>query len=151
MSDLGIDVSIKYIGLREIENRVKIMDLLKSQSHNGDILIDPKTTPWCAAWVNFCERTTGRPGTGKLNARSFRTYGEEIWTRGNPKTKWNLGNIKRGDILVFERGSNGYSGHVTYYDRREDDGTWLCLGGNQNDMVCINRYTTDRLLSIRRS
>lgn len=138
----GIDVAKKYLGLQEIRDRHVLKSFFVSEAIHNDIVIDPATTPWCAAFVNACERVAGRKGTGRLNARSFLKYGAPI----------DLNQAQEGDIVIFSRGSNGYSGHVTYFVAYEDsDDTIICLGGNQADMVNKAKYSCGRLLGIRRS
>jgi uncharacterized protein (TIGR02594 family) len=138
----GIDVALSYLGKQEKRDRKELISLFKKYARKGDIVIDPATTPWCAAFVNACERSIGNTGTGKLNARSFLHYGTVV----DPK------NAKEGDIIIFKRGSSTWQGHVAYfvkYDKKS--GTVVCLGGNQADMVCYSHYATDRILGIRRS
>lgn len=141
---LGIDICHDFLGLQEHNDKATIEKLLASQAHNGDINLNPEITAWCAGWINFCERSAGNQGNGHLNARSFLTYGTHV----------ELKDIQRGDIMVFSRGNNGYSGHVTYFEGHSTDGTQtLCTGGNQGlpGSVCTEVQNIDRLLGIRRS
>lgn len=138
---LGIDVAKTKLGLQEVKDRKALIDFFKT----NHIDLDPSTTPWCAAFVNSCERTAGKPGNGKLNARSFLTYGTEV-----PKNQ-----IQHGDILVFARGSSTWQGHVTYFDAWDHDkqGNVIMrvLGGNQSDSVCYSWYSLGKAIGIRRS
>jgi len=134
---IGFDVAKKYLGKQEVRDRCELMGFFKANK----IPVDPKTTPWCSGFINACERSVGNPGTGSLMARSFLKYGLKI----------KKDDAKPGDILIFSRGSNGYSGHVTYFAGwYNDNNTVLCLGGNQADQVCYSHYAQDRLLGIRR-
>lgn len=139
---LGIDVAKKYIGLQEVRDNGKLRELLKLQAIDGDISIDPAQTSWCAAWVNFCERSVGNPGTGKLNAQSFLTYGEQIEEE----------DAIEGDIVVFHFPfDNAWQGHVTYFESWSDNTNQvLCLGGNQSNMVKYSNYVQDYVKEIRR-
>lgn len=138
----GFDVAKNHIGLQEVRDRSELIKLFKLVAKNNDIVIDPSKTPWCAAWINYCERAAGKPGNGKLNARSFLTYGNKV--EGD--------DAELGDILIFTRGSNTWQGHVCYFvDWDDDNNTVICLGGNQSDMVCYTHYSQDRLIGIRRS
>lgn len=102
------------------------------------------TTPWCAAMINAIERSIGRPGNGKLNARSFLTYGEAV----------EIDDAQEGDIVVFSRGGSTWQGHVAYFLNYEKgkNGTILVkvLGGNQSDAVSIGWYPKSRLIGVRR-
>jgi len=132
------------LGLHEVRDNKKIREFLKSNSIKGDINIDPSTTAWCAAFVNACEREGGYIGNGRLNARSFLTYGDKV----------ELKNAQQGDIVVFARGGSTWQGHVAYLDKvvKDKSGRTLIqtIGGNQSDSVSIGWYTVDRLLGIRR-
>lgn len=135
----GIDIAETLIGLQEVKDRKQLIALFKSEGLD----IDPSTTPWCAAFVGYCERKAGKAGTGKLNARSYLTYGKEV----------DISDIEQGDIVVFARGNDGWSGHVTYFDEWVVDGNedrlMRCVGGNQSDSVCYAYYTTNELLGVR--
>jgi uncharacterized protein (TIGR02594 family) len=140
---LGIEIAKKFIGLQEVTNNKELRALFHSQSIHGDLDIDPAKTSWCACWINFCERESGHPGNGHLNAQSFKTYG----------TKVDPDDAKEGDILVFHFPSDSdWQGHVTYFVKYNDDSnTVTCLGGNQHDSVNESNYSQDYITDIRRS
>ena len=137
----GIDIAENYEGYHENRDTEALITFFKAHAKKKDIVINPATTPWCAAFINACERAVGNPGTGKLNARSFLAYGEKI----------DLQKAEKGDIVVFKRGGSTWQGHVSYfysYDMK-DDGLWV-LGGNQADMVRLSFYPRYKLLGVRR-
>lgn len=134
------EVAQSKLGLQEDNDRSELMAFFHSQSHNGDLDIDPSKTPWCACFVNACERTTGNPGNGNLAAVSFETYGNKVLS---------ISSAQQGDILVFDFGNNDH--HVTYLHTFDLDNNIVhCLGGNQNNMVKISSYSMDDIISIRR-
>lgn len=134
----GIDIMKQRIGQQEVRNRKELINFFKKYG----ITCDPSTTPWCAYMVGACERAVGNKGTGSGLARSYLKYGEAISKE----------DAEEGDIVIFSRGSNNYSGHVTYFVEWDDDNnTVVVLGGNQSDMVCYSHYSQDRILGIRRS
>lgn len=139
----GLDVARKYLGLQQNRDNAQLKALLRSQSIHGDIAIDPATTSWCAGWVNFCERESGKHGTGLLNAQSFKTYGAPI-------VDWDT--AKEGDILVFHFPfDNAWQGHVTYFVSWDDAANTVnCIGGNQNHAVSSSNYVQDYITDIRR-
>lgn len=148
----GHEIAYKYIGLHEAKNNEQIREFLKKYSVKGDIAIDPANTAWCAAFVNACERASGNTGNGKLNARSFLTYGTMVYDKDKK-----LGNYKQaipGDIVIFERGGSTWQGHVAYFRGfdKSSDGKILVrtLGGNQSDSVSVGWYDVRRLLGVRR-
>jgi uncharacterized protein (TIGR02594 family) len=101
-------------------------------------LVNPDTA-WCGLFVSYCLAVNGiRPQyiadssdtNDGLWAQSWKKFGTAVLT---PQV---------GDILVFAR-------HVTFYVG-QDDGHYLCLGGNQSDAVTIARYPKDSCEAIRR-
>lgn len=94
-------------------------------------------TAWCAAFVAYCLETANIKSTRKLNATSYMAWGK-------PTTK-----PKLGDIVVFWRISptSGY-GHVAFFVK-ERNGFIYTLGGNQSNMVCIEKYPKSQLLGYR--
>ncbi|MDX0262437.1 TIGR02594 family protein [Sinorhizobium meliloti] len=110
-----------------------ISDFIK---RSAGINIDPRVTPWCAAFVNAVLGAQGIEGTGKLNARSFLNFGMPT---DAPKP---------GDIVVMSRGS-GAQGHVGFFQGYDANGNILVLGGNQSNSVKVSAYGTDRLLGFR--
>lgn len=102
--------------------------------------IDPRRTPWCAAFANAILGKQGLEGTGKLTARSFLNWGEKT---DSPT---------QGDVVVFWRGDpNGWQGHVGFFAGFDDNGNVKVLGGNQSNQVSIQTYSRERLLGFRRA
>lgn len=133
----GIDVAEKFIGKQERRDKKELMAFMASEG----VKIDPSTTPWCAAFIDACEKKVGNRGTSALNARSFLKYGNKV----EPK------DAEVGDIVIFTRGSSTWQGHVSYFVEWNDDSdTVIVLGGNQSDMVCYSHYACDRIIGIRR-
>lgn len=136
---LGIDVMKTMMDWNEDNQRDEIMEFLRKWALQGDIRLDPQTTPWCAAIWNGCERAAGNKGTGRVNARSGLDYGHII----------PLAAIKYGDTCIFTRGTSSWQGHITYFEKWEN-GLLVCIGGNQSDKVCRSSYNPKFLLGIRR-
>tara|TARA_R110000868_G_scaffold348986_2_gene610170 strand:- start:325 stop:789 length:465 start_codon:yes stop_codon:yes gene_type:complete len=149
----GYQIAKTLLGLQEHRDKDKLMELFKSQglmspTHPKEVFnpdgVDEHGLPWCAAFVTHCERVArGDKVKIRYAARDFLKYGEDA---GKDLTK-----AKEGDILVFTRGNNSYSGHVTYFvsvDKKS--GLIKCLGANQNDAVSIAFYKPSGLLGIRR-
>ena len=131
----------EYIGLHEYRQRQELTELLE---------VDPVRTEWCAAFVNAILELDDIPNlhdiesTAPLMARSFLSWGIPV----EPE------NIKRGDVVIFPRGNQGWQGHVGFYLRTEEiNGIayyWI-LGGNQRNKVSVVRYKQSSVLGIRRS
>jgi uncharacterized protein (TIGR02594 family) len=128
-----------YIGLQERQDRTQLRELVG---------VDPVRTEWCAAFVNAILEKDNIPGSDTvseypLTARSFLEWGNRI-----DKTE-----IKRGDIVVFPRGNQGWQGHVGFYvETQVHNGIeyWVILGGNQQNQVRYDLYSPRKALGIRR-
>lgn len=115
--------------------------VLKYFADVGHSWVKHDETAWCAAFVGAMLKRAGMPHTGKLNARSYLNWGDEI----------PLADAQKGDIVVFWRGSKGGAeGHVGFYAGQIGDKI-LVLGGNQKNQVRIDTYPEDRLLGVRRA
>ena len=104
--------------------------------------INPKTTPWCAAFANSVLKSTGLQGTGSLAARSFLNYGQ---SSTNPQ---------QGDIVVMKDmvGNDPAKGHVGFYSGTETKNGQQyvsVLGGNQSGQVSVKSYKASNVLDIR--
>ena len=108
--------------------------------------VDPYRTEWCAAFINSVLRVNNIPGSESVSenpllARSFLDWGVEV---DEPKL---------GDIVVFTRGNQGWQGHVAIYVRTDviDNKSYhVVLGGNQDDKVSYEYYSTSTVLGYRR-
>lgn len=128
-------IARNYLGTREVpgakHNNV-IVGFFRRVT--GQSLSDE--TAWCAAFVGSCLKEAGLVGTGKLNARSYLTWGAK------------LARPRLGCIVVFKRGSSSWQGHVAFY-LGETASHVEVLGGNQPDAVTIARYPKSALLGYR--
>ncbi|MDJ0614894.1 MAG: TIGR02594 family protein [Rhizobiaceae bacterium] len=136
-----IDVANSLIGTSEKRGSVDNPDILEMFRLAGHGWVKDDETPWCAAFVGACLRMSGFASTGKLNARSYLEFGEE------------LDEPKQGCVVVFWRGSkSGAFGHVGFYEG-EDGNKIRVLGGNQGagstESVNVKSYPKSRLLGYR--
>jgi uncharacterized protein (TIGR02594 family) len=92
-----MEVAMKFEGAHEYRERQVLSDFISSAAGKR---LDPVTVAWCAAFINATLHESGMSGTGSLAARSFLNYGTAVNTP------------KRGDIVVFSRGSDPSKGHV---------------------------------------
>ena len=122
--------------------------------------VDPKKTPWCAAFaghvlkglgVGLPERATQNPNL----AFNYVDLGEDVYNH-NPTTgktyKGSVGDVRPGDVIVFNNGGRQNdgsfkygTGHVSFVVGTEEDGSIIALGGNQGGgtKVTTTRYTPD--------
>jgi uncharacterized protein (TIGR02594 family) len=134
-----LDAAGQYLGLAEwpgAKNNPEIVKMFADVGHEqGD------STAWCAAYVGSVLASLGLPHTGKLNARSYATYGTEV----------SVQNALPGDIVVFWRGSpDSWQGHVAFLVRFEGQSV-IVRGGNQGNAVSDAAYPTSRIVAIRRA
>ena len=129
-----------YVGLSERQDRKLIKEFVG---------VDPVRTEWCAAFVNAVLEVDGIPGSESVSdvplmARSFLYWGDKVERH----------DIKRGDVVVFPRGNQGWQGHVGFYvETQIHNGKeyWVILGGNQDNQVRYDLYNPNRAISIRRA
>lgn len=135
------DVAKEYLGLKEYPGAKHNPTIVQFAETVGHGWVQDDETPWCASFVGACLAQAGLQGTGKLNARSYLGWGEEI----------NIADAEAGDIVVFWRGSpDSWTGHVGFYAGHGTN-TVQVLGGNQGNSVSIADYPTSRLLGVRRA
>lgn len=126
----------KLVGLKEIVGSQHEAKVVQFFSEAGHPEVHDDETAWCAAFANAMLRRAGYKGTGKLNARSFMDWGDEL---KQPRI---------GCIAVFKRGSSEWQGHVAFYVG-EDASRVKVLGGNQGNSVSITTMPKSSLLGYR--
>lgn len=129
-----IDLAKTFLGKTEQQHANVLSKFFEA---SGGPRIDPRKTPWCAAFANAVLQASGTKGTGSLAARSFLKWGTPTQTP------------TEGDIVVLSRGSNPAHGHVGFY-AGETDTHIKVLGGNQRDSVSVREYPKSRLLGYRK-
>jgi uncharacterized protein (TIGR02594 family) len=127
-----------------------------TETHNREELrlfmgVDPRSTEWCAAFVNSALHSVGQAGSESVSnhpllARSFVDWGVPVDHKEQDP--------EPGDVVVFPRGRQSWQGHVGFYvDTVTIDGKdyWQILGGNQNNAVTIELYDPRRAIAVRRT
>lgn len=127
--------AMRMKGLHERRNRTALVKWFdKSVSW-----IDPRTVPWCGAFVASSLRAWNPQielPENPLGARNFLKFGQEC----KPQL---------GALMIFWRGSKkGWKGHIGFY-YGEDSKYYYVLGGNQSNAVTITRISKHRLLGAR--
>lgn len=136
------EIAQSYIGTQEgpgpADNPV-VMEMYATVGHDW---VEHDAVAWCAAFVGHCLERAGLRSTRRLNARSYLDWGIPV----------DLDDAQEGDVVVFSRGDpSGWQGHVGFFSRRAGPSTIDVLGGNQSDAVNIKRYSTAKLLGVRRA
>lgn len=127
----------KEIGEKDIKGDQHNPRVLEYHATTGKFSDDE--TAWCGSFVSWVLKECGLPTLGGAGsgARNWLKYGKE--------TKL----PKKGDIVVFWRGSrDGWQGHVSFYDS-ETPTHINVLGGNQSSAVNISSYPKSQLLGYR--
>lgn len=135
MAQSAYDFALTKLGKGEAPDQADLQKYLATGGAN----LDPKTTAWCAAFVNSSLSQAGIKGTGSNMARSFMGWGEGVKEPA------------KGDLAVFSRGNpNGPYGHVGFFDSYTPDGKIKVLGGNQGNAVSYASYDPGSLIGFRR-
>lgn len=119
------DKALSFIGLSEKKNPQKIKNITE---------VDPRKTPWCAAFINGILRREGLETTGSNKAISFAEYGEEV---KEPN---------KGDIVVFKN----HVGFFVEFVEINNVKYVAVLGGNQKNKVRISNFPLKTVVSFRR-
>jgi uncharacterized protein (TIGR02594 family) len=118
----------QHLGEHEIANQTKLSQFFRDHNIN----VNPRTVPWCAAFVNASLDAAHIKGTGSLAAGSFTRYGTGVEGK----------DVKPGDIAVV-RGTSPrthvegkHVGFVTGRTRMGPRGLEVeMLSGNEDDAV----------------
>lgn len=135
-----LDIALSQYGVTEIRGSKHNPTIVSYSDEIGYKGIIDDETAWCSIFINWCALKAGLERSGKLNARSWLSVGQEI---KEPQT---------GDVVVFWREKpNSWKGHVAIFINYSEDGKYInCLGGNQSNQVCIKPYKASQLLGFRR-
>ena len=120
-----VGVAKTYQGMSEGKHTRSLSALLK---------VNPRKTPWCAAFANAVLKKSGKKGTGSLSARSFMSWGKRTTA---PRS---------GDVVIL-RNKHGY--HVGFYVGRKGNQV-LVIGGNQSNSVKVTAYSARSVVQYRR-
>ncbi len=143
----AFDLAQRFVGVKEIptdESNPQVLAMLKLDGDwpKGDHV------PWCSAFTNYIAWLIRLPRSKSLRARSWLTVGKAV----------ELNDATIGfDVVILKRGGGrqpgptviNAPGHVGFFAGREGKDV-LLLGGNQNDAVNVTRYSSTRLLGVRR-
>lgn len=141
-TDNPLVVAEQYLGYTETANRLELKQFMG---------IDPRSTEWCAAFVNSVLYSVGQPGSETVSpyplmARSFTDWGTPVDHKEQEP--------EPGDVVIFPRGRQSWQGHVGFYvDTVTVDGKeyWQILGGNQGNAVSVDLYVPSRAIAVRRA
>lgn len=134
---LLLKVALSQAGQKEIEGDANNPTIVNYAKESGFKWVNDDETPWCSIFMNWVAFKAGYKRSGKANARSWLTVGENILF---PET---------GDVAIFRRGNSDWKGHVAFF--LNFDGEYVTVfGGNQGNQVKISRYSKVDVLGYRR-
>ena len=126
----------RFVGLKEVHGTVDNPQIL-AMLRLDDTWPEHDEVPWCSAFVNYIAWLLRLPRSKSLAARSWLNVGIPIQLTEAQADS---------DIVILSRDGGG---HVGFY--AEEQGEFvLMLGGNQSDSVCIQAYSKQRILGVRR-
>lgn len=138
-----ISAALQYMGIKEVPGKGSNPVILNMAKQVGlEEIYKDDDTSWCALFINFIIRLTGKPWAGSsdpydfLRAKHLLLWGSVVKT----------GDEKLGDVLIFDREGGG---HVGLYVA-ESGTTFHVLGGNQSNSVSITEIAKVRLMGARR-
>ena len=141
MTNKAYELARTHIGTKEIVGKKHNPKVVKWFAEVGHSWVSDDETPWCCAFAGAMLKQGGYRFTGRLNARSYAD------TPSNTRVK--ISEAQPGDIVVFERGNNGWSGHVAFFVEQTDKSI-KCLGGNQGNAVSEKWYPKSKLIGVYR-
>jgi uncharacterized protein (TIGR02594 family) len=129
-----------FYGLADIagdSSNQQIIQFFRETNH-PEVLEDEMS--WCSVFLGWCAQHVDLEYTESSLAKSWLQMGEYTVAPGP------------GDIVVFWREKpNSWQGHVSLF-LNEDLETQqvFCLGGNQDDKVCVRSYPSHQVLGYRK-
>lgn len=132
------DMAASLIGKSEGKDHAVLSEVFKKQLGEN---IDPRQTPWCAAYASSVLAMGGVQVKNPLVADSLSTLGTAV----------KQADATRGDVALFNWHGEKTPHHVGFIDHFSEDGkrVWV-VGGNQSDGVSMQNYPTSQLTGIRR-
>lgn len=116
------------LGVKEIPGKKHSTIVLQYYKDVGHGWVSEDEVPWCGAFVGAMLVRGDEPIiAGALGARNWLQWGRAT----------TLDRAKRGDVIVFKRGS-GWQGHVAFFLKKVGNYVYV-LDGNANNMVKISR------------
>ena len=115
----------QYVGVREVKGARHNPTIQMMLKYLGAWWTDDET-PWCGVFTAYCLKKNGIAIPKHwYRALDYKNYGAKL-------TKPCYGCI----AIKTRKGG----GHVCFVVGKTKDGRLVCLGGNQNDMVCYAVY-----------
>lgn len=132
----GDEDNPKILGMRDFIARI-----FPDMADYCDLYVHDDT-PWCGLTAAFCMAAARvRPPFGPTDTDKW------MWALSwaNDPEYQQIGRPVLGCVVVMEREGGG---HVTLYEYTDDDGYYVCRGGNQSDAVNVQHYAPDKIVAL---
>jgi uncharacterized protein (TIGR02594 family) len=114
-----------------------IVDLFRYTTLWGNKLALSDETAWCAACVSAALEKNGYESAHTAWAATYDNFGEK------------LDQPKYGAIITIKTDGTSSGRHVTFFNKLNADGDFICLGGNQSNRVKYSTYKKESVVAIR--
>lgn len=137
---LLLNIAASNYGLHDIAGDSSNAEVLRFFTETNHIDIVDDETSWCSSYLCWCAQNVKLEGSASLLARSWLDIGIPV---EQPKT---------GDVVIFWREKEkSWQGHVSIFINEDPETHQVyCLGGNQDDKVCVKPYPSEQVLGYRR-
>jgi len=134
-------IALGEYGVTEITGSAHNERILQYAKESGFNSVIDDETSWCSIFMNWVAVKCGTERSYKLTARSWLEVGNDVFGIERP-----------GDVVILWREKpSSWKGHVGFFVSYSEDKRWVyLLGGNQSNKVTISKYSTSRILGIRR-
>lgn len=129
-----MQIAIMEVGVQEWASgdNPRILEYLKSCGISGNLLHDE--TAWCAAFVNWCVKSSGYQPRGSARVSDW-------WSWGRPVAATYGAICILQPLTVDQAGS----GHIGFLHAQDATNVWL-LSGNSHNQVRIAAYPKAKLI-----
>lgn len=134
---LWLAFGLTLINVKEKPGSGDNLDILEWAKEEGGVIAKEylhDSIPWCALFINHILTKVALRGTETLWALDFAS--------GDKWPSVALAGPTVGAICAMERPGGG---HVVTIAGRDQDGNYMCLGGNQGDEVSVRPFPRSRL------
>ena len=108
-------------------------------------------TSWCSAFVHgvFIETYGWQAWERFVKSKDINSLAKS-WKRANEGfIEVQLNEAEKGDIVILDRGTKSWQGHIGFFDSRDGNHVRI-LGGNQSNTVNVGRYPVWKIENILR-
>ena len=141
--DLGdqyqwFEIAKREIGVKEVPGILDNPRIIEYHATTTLRATDDEVS-WCSSFVNWCMEQAGYQGTKSAAAKSWLRW------RGGQE----IDQARSGCVIIFDRGTEPWQGHVGFYVGEHGTEHVYVLGGNQSNQVQISSYRKRKIVGYR--